>query len=141
MGKWTRRAFLTSGALVGGGLIVGVGIRPGHRTPELAEFMQNDDQVLINAWVKILPDNSIRVIVPHAEMGQGVHTVLPMMLADEMDADWSTVSMEQAPAHDEYASNGVFDYRTKNVHANYRRQFFSAWNGNLEHACCGRCGT
>ena len=104
MGKWTRRAFLTTGVLAGGGLIVGVAIRPGHRTPKLAKFMQNDDEVLINAWVKILPDNSIKVIVPHAEMGQGVHTALPMMLADEMEADWSTVSMEQAPAHEEYAT-------------------------------------
>lgn len=104
MGKWTRRAFLTTGALVGGGLIVGVAIRPGHRTPDLAKFMQGDDETLVNAWLKILPDNSIKVIVPHAEMGQGVHTVLPMMLADELDADWSTVSMEQAPAHEEYAT-------------------------------------
>ena len=38
------------------------------------------------------------------KMGQGVHTSLPMMLADEMEADWSTVSMEQAPAHEEYAT-------------------------------------
>lgn len=104
MGKWTRRAFLTTGVLAGGGLIVGVAIRPGHRTPKLAKFMQKDDEVLINAWVKILPDNSIKVIVPHAEMGQGVHTALPMMLADEMEADWSTVLMEQAPAHEEYAT-------------------------------------
>lgn len=107
MGKWTRRAFLSAGALVGGGLIVGVAIRPGHRTPKLAKLVENEGETLINAWVKIRPDNSIKVIVPHAEMGQGVHTVLPMMLADEMDADWQTVSMEQAPAHDEYASNGV----------------------------------
>jgi len=107
MGKWTRRAFLSTGVLVGGGLIVGVAIRPGHRTPKLAKLIEKDDETLINAWVKILPDNSIRVIVPHAEMGQGVHTVLPMMLADEMDADWKTVSMEQAPAHDEYASDGI----------------------------------
>jgi isoquinoline 1-oxidoreductase beta subunit len=104
MGKWTRRAFLSAGALVGGGLIVGVAIRPGHRTPKLAKIVENEGETLVNAWVKILPDNSIRVIVPHAEMGQGVHTVLPMMLADEMDADWHTVTMEQAPAHDEYAS-------------------------------------
>lgn len=107
MGKWTRRAFLTTGALVGGGLIVGVAIRPGHRTPKLASLVERSGETLINAWVKILPDNSITVIVPHAEMGQGVHTVLPMMLADEMDADWSTVSMEQAPVHDEYASNDI----------------------------------
>jgi len=108
MGKWTRRAFITTGALVGGGLLVGVGagiaIRPGHRTPKLAKFMQNEGETLVNAWVKLLPDNSIKVIVPHAEMGQGAHTALPMMLADEMDADWTTVSMEEAPAHDEYAS-------------------------------------
>jgi isoquinoline 1-oxidoreductase beta subunit len=107
MGKWTRRAFVASGALVGGGLLVGVGvgvaIRPGHRTPELAKIVESGNEVLVNAWVKILPDNSIKVIVPHAEMGQGVHTVLPMMLADEMDADWASVSMEQAPAHEEYA--------------------------------------
>lgn len=107
MGKWTRRAFLTTGALIGGGLIVGVAIRPGHRTPKLASLVERSGETLINAWVKILPDNSITVIVPHAEMGQGVHTVLPMMLADEMDADWSTVSMEQAPVHDEYASNDI----------------------------------
>jgi isoquinoline 1-oxidoreductase beta subunit len=107
MGKWTRRAFLTTGALVGGGLIVGVAIRPGHRTPKLAGLVENEGETLVNAWVKILPDNSIKVIVPHAEMGQGVHTALPMMLADEMDADWSTVSMEQAPADDQYASRDV----------------------------------
>lgn len=104
MGKWSRRAFLTAGVLAGGGLIVGVAIRPGHRTPKLAKLVQGEDEILVNAWVKILPDNSIRVIVPHAEMGQGVHTSLPMMLADEMEADWSTVSMQQAPAHEEYAT-------------------------------------
>lgn len=107
MGKWTRRAFLTTGALLGGGLIVGVAIRPGHRTPKLAGLVEKDGETLVNAWVKLLPDNSIKVIVPHAEMGQGVHTVLPMMLADEMDADWNTVSMEQAPADDQYASKDI----------------------------------
>ncbi|MFT6779570.1 MAG: isoquinoline 1-oxidoreductase beta subunit [Paraglaciecola sp.] len=40
MSKLTRRAFLTAGLIVGGGLIVGVAIRPGHRTPKLAKFMQ-----------------------------------------------------------------------------------------------------
>jgi isoquinoline 1-oxidoreductase beta subunit len=106
--KWTRRAFLTAGAIVGGGLLlgvsVGIGIRPGHRTPKLAKFMQKDGEILVNAWLKLLPDNSIRIIVPHAEMGQGAQTALCMMLADEMDADWSSVSVEEAPAHDEYAN-------------------------------------
>ncbi len=108
MGKWTRRAFLATGTIVGGGLLIGAGtavfIRPGHRTPKLAKMFQGEDEVMVNAWVKLLPDNSIKVIVPHAEMGQGVHTALPMMLADEMDVDWSQVSMEEAPVHPEYAS-------------------------------------
>lgn len=104
MSKLTRRAFLTAGLIVGGGLIVGVAIRPGHRTPKLAKFMQHDDEVLINAWVKLLPDNSVTVIVSHAEMGQGAQSALAIMLADEMDVDWDSVTIEEAPAHDEYAN-------------------------------------
>ncbi len=108
MGKWSRRAFLATGVIAGGGLLIGtgiaIGIRPGHRTPELAKMFQGDNEIMVNAWVKLLPDNSIKVIVPHCEMGQGAHTALPMMLADEMDADWSMVSMEEAPVHPEYAS-------------------------------------
>ena len=104
MSKLTRRAFLTAGLIVGGGLIVGVAIRPGHRTPKLAKFMQHNDEVLVNAWVKLLPDNSVKVIVPHAEMGQGAHSALAIMLADEMDVDWNSITVEQAPAHDEYAN-------------------------------------
>ena len=84
MSKLTRRAFLTAGLIVGGGLIVGVAIRPGHRTPKLAKFMQQNDEVLVNAWVKLLPDNSVTVIVSHAEMGQGAQSALAMMLANEM---------------------------------------------------------
>jgi isoquinoline 1-oxidoreductase beta subunit len=55
-------------------------------------------------WLKIAPDNTVTVIVPHAEMGQGVHTTLAMMLADELDADWSDVQVMEAPAHKEYAN-------------------------------------
>jgi isoquinoline 1-oxidoreductase beta subunit len=66
--------------------------------------MQHDDETLVNAWVKLLSDNSVKVIVSHAEMGQGAQTALALMLADEMDVDWNTVSIEEAPAHDEYAN-------------------------------------
>ncbi len=107
MGKWTRRAFMTAGALAGGGLIVGVAVRPGHRTPELAKFMQRDDEVMVDAWIKLLPDNSVTVIVPHVEMGQGSHTSMAMMLAEDLDADWSTVRVEEAPAHEEYVTSDL----------------------------------
>lgn len=104
MGKITRRAFITTGLLVGGGVALGIGIRPGHRTPKLTSLVEAENEVLINTWLKILPDNRISVITPHVEMGQGANSVLAMMLADELDADWETVSIEQAPAHEAYSN-------------------------------------
>jgi len=104
MGKWTRRGFIAAGVVSGGALMVGVGIREGHRAPKLAEMMTEDGETLVNVWVKISSDNTITAIVPHSEMGQGVFTSMAQMLADEMDADWQSVSFEQAPAHEAYAN-------------------------------------
>ena len=107
MGKWTRRAFLTSGVMAGGALVFGVAIRPGNRTPDAAKYTEGVAGHQINTWVKIKDDNSITIIVPHAEMGQGAHTSVAMMLAEEMDADWSSVNVEEAPAHSEFVTDGI----------------------------------
>ncbi|NOX69262.1 MAG: xanthine dehydrogenase family protein molybdopterin-binding subunit [Gammaproteobacteria bacterium] len=104
MGKWTRRAFITTGLLAGGTLVIGVAIRPGNRPEKVARLVANDGETVLNIWLKIDANNVVTAIVPHAEMGQGVHTTLAMMLADEMDADWSQVRMMEAPAHKEYAN-------------------------------------
>jgi isoquinoline 1-oxidoreductase beta subunit len=104
MGKWTRRAFITTGVLAGGAVVIGVAIRPGNRAGKVAALIAGEDETVFNVWVKISPDNTVTAIIPHAEMGQGVHTTLAMMLADEMDADWDKVSMVEAPAHPEYAN-------------------------------------
>ncbi|MCZ6641029.1 MAG: molybdopterin-dependent oxidoreductase [Gammaproteobacteria bacterium] len=104
MGKWTRRAFITTGVVAGGGLVVGVALRIGHRAPGLAPLVTTDGETLVNAWVKVGTDNVVTAIVPHSEMGQGVHTSLAQMLADEMDADWNLVSMLEAPADKGYAN-------------------------------------
>lgn len=104
MGKWTRRAFVTAGVLAGGTVVIGVAIRPGNRANAVAPLIAGEDETVLNVWVKISPDNKVTAIVPHAEMGQGVHTTLAMMLADEMDADWKLVSMMEAPARSEYAN-------------------------------------
>lgn len=103
-GKWTRRGLITAGIVAGGALIVGVAIRPGHRAPKIRSLVAKGDEALLNVWVKIAPDNRIVAIVPHAEMGQGVHTSLAQMLADELDADWNLVEVMEAPAHEEYAN-------------------------------------
>ena len=104
MGKWTRRSFIAAGTLAGGGLVVGVLLRPGNRLPELAPLVTGEGEQLLNAFVKVGMDNRVTAIVPHAEMGQGVHTALTQMLADEMDADWSLVSMLEAPGEPEFAN-------------------------------------
>ncbi len=107
MGKWSRRAFIAGGVLTGGVLAVGVAIRTGRRTDELAPMVTTEGEALVNAWVKVHPDNRVTAIVAHSEMGQGVHTALAQMLADEMDADWSLVSAMEAPAEKSYANYAV----------------------------------
>jgi len=104
MGKWSRRAFITTGVVAGGVVVFGIAIRRGDRGDNVRELVAADDEALFDVWLKIAPDNTITAIVPHAEMGQGVHTTLAMMLADELDADWSMVDILEAPAHPEYAN-------------------------------------
>lgn len=104
MGIWTRRAFIGAGIFGGGTLLVGVALRPGHRAPQLAKYVTNQDETLLSAWVKIAPDNKITAIIPHSEMGQGIHTALGAMLAEEMDADWQHLELMEAPAIPAYAN-------------------------------------
>jgi len=61
----------------------------------------------INAWVKIAPDGHVTFAVHRSEMGQGITTSLPMLLAEELDADWERVSYEFAPIDKDYFNFGV----------------------------------
>ena len=100
----TRRTFLISGGVLGGGLLLGYAFTPNRYA--LTASSSKDAQWL-TTWVSIHPDNTVTILVPHAEMGQGAHTSLPMMLAEELEADWSMVKMEQAPAESIYAVGKV----------------------------------
>lgn len=104
MGKWTRRAFISAGVLTSGVVIFGVAVRPGNRADKVRDLIAKDDESVFNVWVKIAPDNTVTAILPHAEMGQGVHTTLAMMLAEELDADWDRLEVVEAPADKEYAN-------------------------------------
>lgn len=104
MGKWTRRAFLTAGVVAGGGLMVGVALRPGNVAHGIADSIAGEGESLVHAFVKIGSDNVITAMVPHSEMGQGAQTVLTQMLADELDADWESMRFEEAPAIKEYGT-------------------------------------
>lgn len=101
--KWTRRGFIGAGVLAGGALLIGVGVRPGNPVGKLApKVAGGEGEQLINSWLKIDADNVVTAIVPHCEMGQGAHSVLAQMLADELDADWSLVRVMQAPTDGSY---------------------------------------
>ena len=101
----TRRSFLIAGGITGGGLILGLSMLPEHRRDDAAKYLvQGENESLLTTWLKIDSDNIATVYVPHAEMGQGVHTALPMMLAEELDADWDLVRMERAPGTTTFAN-------------------------------------
>lgn len=108
MGKWSRRAFIGAGVATGGALIVGIAVRPGNPTDRLKPFVAaGEGEQLINSWVKIDANNIITAIVPQAEMGQGAHSVLAQMLADELDADWDQIKIIEAPGLASYAGADI----------------------------------
>lgn len=105
MGKWTRRALLATGGLAGGALLVGVGVVA--FAPNRLALRPDAAGGQLATWVRITPTGDVVAIVPHADLGQGTHTALAMMLAEELDADWSRVRVEEAPATDDYANGHV----------------------------------
>ncbi|MCY4358013.1 MAG: molybdopterin-dependent oxidoreductase [Gammaproteobacteria bacterium] len=111
MGKWTRRAFIatgiTTGLAAGGGVVVGIALRPGNQVKELAPKLGEENGKLVHTYIRIDSDNTITALIPQAELGQGVQTSLGQMLAEELDADWNHFEMEEAPALGEYATYSV----------------------------------
>lgn len=101
--KTTRRRFLIGGA-AGVGLLVGYLAWP--RNPALV-MMTREDETVINAWLKVGADGRVVVLVPQAEMGQGVYTALPQIIAEELGAAWESISVEPAPIHPIYANKLV----------------------------------
>src|SRR6266699_1215260 len=97
-----RRSFLRVSATVAGGLIVSLHVdRPLH-AQEAGQAAPASKAYPPDAFVQIRPDGKIVIKVNRLEFGQGVQTSLPMILADEMDADWSEVIAELAPAAEVY---------------------------------------
>jgi len=106
MNKWTRRTFIGAGSLVGGGLAIGVGefLFAPNRLAIAPEAEVDADAVRLTTWIRIAADNTITVVVPHCEMGQGSQTGLAMMLAEELEADWNSIRVEEAAGLDEFAA-------------------------------------
>jgi len=92
--KWTRRAFIGVGGLAGVGLLVGIGgtIYMNKKVKQYSGKGMGEGDSL-NAWIRIAPDNTVTIAVPRAEMGQGVYTSLPQLIAEELNVEMSTNSI------------------------------------------------
>jgi isoquinoline 1-oxidoreductase beta subunit len=102
-GTVTRREFLRK-SLTGTGLVLAISCNPfALRVVKAKVLKQNPSEVFVpSAWLRIAPDNTITVMVNKSEMGQGVCTSLPMIVAEELEADWETVRFESAPAREAF---------------------------------------
>ncbi len=147
-----RREFVVAGIAAGAGLVVGFYLPHGGKSAK---------QVFSpNAYVRITPDNKITIVVARSEMGQGIRTALPMILAEELEADWKQIEIEQAGASTLYGdqtTGGSASVRTtwdpmRKAGAAAREMLISAaaltWgvprsscaaqNGNIVHAASKR---
>jgi len=109
--KLSRREFLKISGALGGGLLLGIHLAgckqdtPAPKSATPAPAVNSDFEP--NVWITLDPDDSVTIRVGSSEMGQGVMTALPMLIAEELDADWSKVKAEFAPVNPAFA-NPIF---------------------------------
>src|SRR5438876_472639 len=97
-----RRTFLKVSAAAGGGLVIGgylSGITDATTTTVGAAGLFEP-----NVWVKIAADDTVTIMLSQLEMGQGVMTSMPMLLAEELDADWARIKTEWTPADPKFGN-------------------------------------
>jgi len=102
-----RRTLILGGLGASGALVVGWGVLPPRQrlaatAPAPAPLAPG--QVALNGYVRIEADSSVVVVMPKSEMGQGIHTSVAMLLAEELEADWSRLRIEPAPVDLIYAN-------------------------------------
>jgi isoquinoline 1-oxidoreductase beta subunit len=103
MSSISRRRFIRTSSLFGGGLIISFMI-PAYSGRKKTIFDKEEGQSIFtpNAFLQVGSDNSIKVLLAHCEMGQGIWTTLTMLIAEELDADWKNIKVEHAPADPAY---------------------------------------
>ena len=88
----SRRGLLKTGAVAGGGFFITWGLNANGALAAGVSPME------LNAYIRIMPDGAITILAKNPEIGQGIKTTLPMIIAEELDADWSKVKIETALA-------------------------------------------
>ncbi|MDA8249652.1 MAG: molybdopterin-dependent oxidoreductase, partial [Rhodospirillales bacterium] len=108
----SRRQVLLATLSAAGGLAVGIGFAPAASAlpmgPVPSDAGHPPGAQEVTAWVVVDPDNSVLIRVARQEMGQGILTALPMLVAEELGCDWRTVRVEYASPHRNYVEHGVY---------------------------------
>jgi isoquinoline 1-oxidoreductase beta subunit len=133
-----RRTFLVGGALVaaaGGGLLVGFGRLVGDRVGDARSLPAEPGSVGLNGWVRLGKDGVVTITMAKTEMGQGIATALPMIVAEEMDVPLSLVRVEAAPLDERRYGNrivfaGTWWFHPDNEHSWLARRFTEMGEAN-----------
>ncbi len=144
--KFGRRAFIKNTSLASGGMILGFNLLASCKDKTVAEVMQMPKEWFeINSYLKIGDNGLVTVYTPNPEFGQNIRTSMPMLVAEELDVDWQSVLVDQAPYHKENfgfqftgGSQGIRrrweSLRTAGATAKYmlRKAAAQTWNVPLE---------
>src|ERR1700746_854404 len=110
---YSRRYFILTAVSAAGGVVLGITTAPkvAHAAALSKQPWTDNDRAAheIDAWIAIDPDDSILIRYQRSEMGQGSMTALPMMIAEELQCDWSKVRIEYASATRSVRENRVYD--------------------------------
>ena len=145
-GATSRRTFLWSTALATGGLVLRYVLPTEAATlAGAAGVAPHAGELPVTPWVRITSDNVVTIVVSQAELGQGISTTLPAILADELGADWETVRLETAPFAPAYRNpqrNWMFTGNSESVQSFYdlMRQMGAAAREMLVQAAATRWG-
>src|SRR3954468_23815607 len=106
-----RRDFLRASAMIGGGLLLASYAEP---LSALESWARPAADFVPNAFIRMTPDGIVTIIGKNPEIGQGMKTTLPMLIADELDVEWKNVRVEQADLNDKLTTglggaNAVFN--------------------------------
>ena len=97
--NWSRRSFITASAAAGGGLLLGMNLRPGRSEAAQSESFAP------NAFIRVGSDGQIVLIMPYVEMGQGTYTSISMLIAEELEVNLQQVRLEHAPPNEKLYAN------------------------------------
>ncbi len=110
--KLNRRDFLKASAVLGAGLLIGCNTKSSSNIiPATGEALP-EDGASFPVWLHIAPGGTITFMLPSVEMGQGVYTSLPMLICEELDADWDQLQIRMAPLDDAYIRPGRLGHQS-----------------------------